>query len=228
MIRGSRSPVSGRGRITSAEKLSAHEVDRKALNHYKINLPKLGKNFVEFTNYKNKEKVPFTVYAYCEYLLKPAEKSQENNPNTEVFQHHKIFSIGYYSKCSYDDSLCGYHSSPEGAGPVKWFTKELEQLAEGVETVFNHCHLTGRYRGPAHQNCNIHYQVSRIIPVVFRNLTEYDAHFIIHEICTEFEWKDDFIRLNNEIYISFTKHVRGSEIKFRFIDLFRFMASSLE
>ena len=103
-----------------------------------------------------------------------------------------------------------------------------EQIVPDETKVHEHCHLTGRYRGRAHQNCNINYQDSRIIPVVFHNLTGYDAHFIIHEICTEFEGKVDLLLLNKEKYFSLMKHVRGSEIKFRFIDSFGFMASSLE
>lgn len=36
--------------------------------------------------------------------------------------------------------------------------------------VRDHCHLTGKYRGACHSKCNLHYQVTRTISVVFHNL----------------------------------------------------------
>lgn len=98
--------------------------------------------------------------------------------------------------------------------------------------VQDHCHLTGNYRGAAHNSCNLRYQVTRTIPIVFHNLG-YDSHFLINEISSSFDGKVSVIPINNEHYISFTKTVDDStedyeKIKFRFIDSFRFMASSLQ
>ena len=43
-----------------------------------------------------------------------------------------------------------------------------------------HCHITGKYRGCAHNICNIHYNSLNFkIPVFFHNLKNYDAHLII-------------------------------------------------
>ena len=46
----------------------------------------------------------------------------------------------------------------------------------------DHCHYTGRYRGPAHSLCNLKYQIPSYIPVVFHNLSGYDAHLFIKEL----------------------------------------------
>jgi len=43
----------------------------------------------------------------------------------------------------------------------------------------DHCHLTGKYRGAAHNICNLHYKVPNFIPVVFHNLSGYDSHLFI-------------------------------------------------
>ena len=53
------------------------------------------------------------------------------------------------------------------------------------EKVRDHCHITGRYRGAAHNKCNLSWQISaqRLkIPVVFHNLKGYDCHLIMQKI----------------------------------------------
>ena len=48
--------------------------------------------------------------------------------------------------------------------------------------VKDHCHYAGRYRGVAHDICNLIYKISKEIPVVFYNGSTYDYHFIIRRI----------------------------------------------
>ena len=44
--------------------------------------------------------------------------------------------------------------------------------------VRDHCHYTGLYRGAAHNNCNLKYKIPKHIPIVFHNLSGYDAHSV--------------------------------------------------
>lgn len=48
--------------------------------------------------------------------------------------------------------------------------------------VKDHCHITGKYRGSAHQDCNVSYFQLKFldmkIPVTFCHLQDYDSHFI--------------------------------------------------
>jgi len=106
--------------------------------------------------------------------------------------------------------------------------------------VRDHCHLTGRFRGLAHSNCNLNYRDSHYIPVVFHNLSGYDAHFIIKEIATAYEGDIELLPITKEKYISFTKNVKSTEdkstenknkskcIKLRFIDSLKFLNASLD
>ena len=55
--------------------------------------------------------------------------------------------------------------------------------------VRSHCHYTGKYRGAAHDICNLRYKTSKQIPVGFHNGSTYDYHFIIKELALEFEGK---------------------------------------
>ncbi|XP_024871691.1 uncharacterized protein LOC112454486 [Temnothorax curvispinosus] len=66
--------------------------------------------------------------------------------------------------------------------------------------VRDHCHLTGRYRGPAHSRCNLKYRNVYVIPVFFHNLSGYDAYFIVEKIANEFESGVDLLPLMKKSY----------------------------
>ena len=52
----------------------------------------------------------------------------------------------------------------------------------GNDRVRDHCHFTGRYRGPAHNSCNLKYRKSKSISVFFHNLSGYDSHLFIKKL----------------------------------------------
>ena len=43
--------------------------------------------------------------------------------------------------------------------------------------VKDHCHYTGKYRGAAHNICNLRYKTPEEIPILFHNGSTYDYHF---------------------------------------------------
>ena len=90
------------------------------------------------------------------------------------------------------------------------------------DKVRDHCHITGEYRGAAHNTCNLQYRISHKVPVIFHNLRGYDSHFIIQKL-GEFGLDISVIPTNSEKFMSFTW---GKKIVF--IDSFQFMPSSLE
>ena len=45
--------------------------------------------------------------------------------------------------------------------------------------VREHCHLSGKCWGAAHEICNLKYKVPKFFPVVFHNLSGYDNHLFI-------------------------------------------------
>ena len=104
--------------------------------------------------------------------------------------------------------------------------------------VRDHCHYTGLYRGPARSLCNSRYRIPSYIPVVFHNLSGYDTHLFIRELGTHTS-DIEIIAKNKEDYISFSIKVpvykyidmnseeKDKLIELRFIDSFKFMASSL-
>ena len=47
--------------------------------------------------------------------------------------------------------------------------KEFDKSDKKIYKVRDHCHYTGKYRGAAHNICNLRYKISKEIPVVFHN-----------------------------------------------------------
>ena len=103
------------------------------------------------------------------------------------------------------------------------------------DKVKDHCHFTGKNRGAAHNTYNLRYKVPKNIPVIFHNGSTYDYHFIIKELACEFEENFECLVENTEKYITFSvpikKRIDNKNIdltyKIKFIDSFRFMATSL-
>ena len=104
--------------------------------------------------------------------------------------------------------------------------------------VRDHCHYTGLYRGPAHSLCNLKYKIPSYIPVVFHNLSGYDAHLFIRElgahtsdmevIAKNKDYISFFIKVPVDSYIDKNGEEKDKLIELRFIDSFKFMSSSLD
>ena len=44
-----------------------------------------------------------------------------------------------------------------------------------------HCHITGKYKGSLHRDCNINLKLNHRIPLVFHNLKIFDSHLRIFD-----------------------------------------------
>ena len=65
--------------------------------------------------------------------------------------------------------------------------KEFDKSDKKHYKVRDHCHYTGKYRGAAHNICNLRYKIPKEIPVVFHNGSTYDYHLLIKELVKEFD-----------------------------------------
>ena len=122
-------------------------------------------------------------------------------------------------------------------------TEEEEELFKGADKCYicgnkyldneirvrDHCHITGKYRGSAHQQCNLKLKLDPNkfkVPVIFHNLRGYDSHFIMQKIGSIGKSNNlsiNCIPNNMEKYMAF---MLGKHLVF--LDSFQFMASSLE
>ena len=112
--------------------------------------------------------------------------------------------------------------------------------------VRDHCHYTGKFRGAAHQSCNLKFKRPKFTPVFFHNLQNYDAHLFVRALGLMDEVLSiSCIPNNNEKYISFSLKFELKRItkwdprkeewievviphEIRFLDSFKFTLSRLE
>ena len=161
------------------------------------------------------------VYTFLEYMLdevkycKKVMKKEFNKPLKMTKEDEKKFQKA--EECHICDK--------------KYTDKDIR--------VRDHCHITGKYRGSAHQECNLQLKLNPEkvkIPVIFHNLRGYDSHFIMQEIGAivkdyEYTNKDgkkcqmniNAIPNNMEKYMAF---MLGNHLTF--LDSFQFMSSSLD
>ena len=117
-----------------------------------------------------------------------------------------------------------------------WICGNLLNLKDRVR---DHCHFTGRYRGAAHNRCNLQYSKPNNISVFFHNLTGYDSHLFIKKL-NKTMGTIDCIPNNEENYISFSKTIKTGEyvdkkgetkdknFKIIFKDSMKFLNTSIE
>ena len=112
----------------------------------------------------------------------------------------------------------------------------LKPFTEKNRGVRDHCHYSGLYQRAAHSSCNLQYKIPSYIPVVFHNLTGYDAYLFIRELAkhTTDSGKNtkDYISFSLKVevdkYLDREGNERTKEMELRFIDSIKFMSSSLD
>ena len=92
------------------------------------------------------------------------------------------------------------------------------------DSVRDHDHMTGKYRGAAHSDCNFKLKLNpktMPIPVIFHTLKGYDGHLLMQAMA-RVQGEIKCIPTNTEKYISFSLG------NLRFIDSVNFLLSSLD
>ena len=93
-----------------------------------------------------------------------------------------------------------------------------------VNKVRDHCHQTGRYRGPACNICNLKYKHQNFIPVIFHNGKGYDFNLLFNEI-----FKQNNSRRRTDILSSTNGKARTFRVGvLKIIDSYSFLTMSLD
>ena len=107
--------------------------------------------------------------------------------------YHNRQKVCYICKNEFDNN----HTTESGS---------LERKKQ--QKVRDHCHYVGKYRGAAHNICNLRYKVPKKIPVVCHNGSTYDYHFIINGLVKEFKRNFECLGENTEKYITFSVAIK--------------------
>ncbi|KAG5316943.1 MOS1T transposase, partial [Pseudoatta argentina] len=118
----------------TSEKLSLHIGDCTTTNDCAVIFPNENDKWLSFRDHNKKERLLFVVYADLECVLE--KRTSDENISRFAYQHHKAFSVGYYIRCTYDETASMYKSY-RGEDCVSWFVKELYDLAHRAKTIFD-------------------------------------------------------------------------------------------
>ncbi|XP_070169549.1 uncharacterized protein [Polyergus mexicanus] len=156
----------------TSDKLSAHSVDCGRMNECAIVLPTKDDKWLEFRNYSRKERLPFVVYADLECVLHHEVYSAGyyarcalDGVSSTYRAYRGENCVLWFVKELHDQALRAKTILAIDAPMTNLTSDEWERFVNatrcsicekpfelGDARVRDHCHLTGRYRGPAHSN----------------------------------------------------------------------------
>ena len=90
--------------------------------------------------------------------------------------HEKYNISGQTDKLSKEEM--NQFNVPHGEPEQQPASKKGKGLPPATK-VLDHCHISGRYHGPAHAGCNLRLCMRKNIPIFFHNLSHHDSHFIL-------------------------------------------------
>ena len=112
---------------------------------------------------------------------------------------------------------------------ICWLCEQaLRENPFGDDKVRDHDHLTGKYRGAAHNKCNLtnfKQKSSSFVPIFLHNFSGYDCHLSFEELLTQaykLRYEPNIIPKSMENYVSVEVGC------LRFLDSYRFLNSSLD
>ena len=224
----------------------------------KVVLPDDEHRWVKFKSIQKMMAVPFVIHADFESFLCKVEGPENLHSSLHIYERHIPSGFAYHivSPVVYrgpniiDEFLKRLKTESDKIAsilstvvPMKLSPEEELSFSTiekcylcgellGVDRVRDHDHLTGKFRGAVHNECNLKLQFrsskrgmpSFYIPVIFHNLRGYDGHFILKGFKRDVFEKGNIncIPNNMERYLSFTID------NLRFIDSLQFMNASLD
>ena len=188
--------------------LIKHKEDSLSING--VQSVNVEKGIIEFKNYFKQLPVPFKIYADFECNLRDVEIYEGSY--TKKYHEHVPCSFAYKVVCidnKFSKPIVVYRGENAAYKFIKsilqehkyfekiikeHFNKNLIMTEEGeylfqqsntcwiCKKVRDHCHITSKFRGAAYWGCNINFQLTKKIPVIFHNSKGYDSHLVFCEL----------------------------------------------
>ena len=210
---------------------------------------------VKFKSIAKQQRVPFCIYAdfECCTVKQEGDKYQHHEPNSFAYK-----VVSEYEQCDpvlyrgdnvvetfFDHMNKERHrivKRLEKTEPIVMTPEDEKDFDEatdcyichelmGADRVRDHDHVSGKYRGAAHSECNLQFRLRKdqqgqkdsfYIPVFFHNLRGYDSHILMQSIGKYKDLNLKVIANTMEKYISFSMG------NLKFIDTYQFMGASLQ
>ena len=207
---------------TTENKLKKHKKVCENHDYCYVEIPEEDNKTLKYNQGEKSMKVPFIIYADLESLLEKMNTCHNNPEKSLTTKTNKHTPSGYslFPHCAFDTTKnkLDYYSSKNC---MKNFCLDLREHATKIISyekkemtpltkVRDPCHYTGKYRGAAHDICNLRYKIPKEIPVIFHNGSTYDYHFIIKELAEEFEGEFECLGANTEKYNFFRTNQKGN------------------
>ncbi|KAL4147912.1 hypothetical protein QTP88_002239 [Uroleucon formosanum] len=207
--------------VNAHQRLNDHKLKCKTNTPLLPILP-LPDTFMKFENWERTQKHPFSIYADLESIL---EKNNDLNEmkNTNIIHHHDLMSYCYYVKPSENIPLELLEKFSISTEPVLFRGDSSLNKGEVAKKFMEDIVEVGR---------NIDQLLNTNIPFVMTNEDNKKHREVADQgtcpFCKSFDTRSiNVIPNTEEKLISFTKYISNA-FQIRFVDSFRFMATSLE
>ena len=180
----------------------------------------IGFNIVKNPDYENLnlEKDGYIKYFGKDCVEWFVKEMLETEGYMEIYFENEIENFFHTIPKNYHQSSC-------------WLCEKEFKLKDVNENpiVKHHCHLTGRFRGLAHNSCNLKTRKAHtsFVPFLFHNFSGYDCHLFFEKLVNMATKKNKLIE--NDILAKSSENCISVKIGcLKFLDGYRFLDASLD
>ena len=162
-----------------------------------VEMPNENNKIIKYNQGEKSIRSPFIIYADLESLVEKLSTSYNNLEESSTTEINKHTPTGYllfkYEIINYEKKklilLTKNEEKNHNKQKVCYICKKefnTDDSDKKHHKVKDNCHYTGKYRGVAHNICNLRYRIPKEIPIVLHNGSTYDYDFIIKELVKKF------------------------------------------